>query len=255
MYIVNVPRKHSWLHPAYCCSVTQSCLTLCDSTDCSMPGLSVPHHLLKFAQCPCSCPLHQRCHPAISSSDALFSFCPQSFPALGTFPMSQLFISDKQNIGPSASASVLPKIIQGLLPLRLIYLNIWYPCYPKDSQESSPAPQFKDINSSVLHLHGSLPCCAERACVTRWIYEPCHANPRQIGHGGDFWQNWRNEWQTTPVYLPWEPHELYKRASNLVSVFSTHKIVEIFSISLCLKFQDLDGTTEQKYTRSLTHSW
>ena len=38
--------------------------------------------------CPSSCPLHQWCHPAISSSDALFSFCPQSFPASGTFPMS-----------------------------------------------------------------------------------------------------------------------------------------------------------------------
>ena len=136
-----------------------------------------------------------------------------------------------------------------------ISLNIWYPCYPKDFQESSSAPQFEDISSSVLHLHGSLPCCGERACVTRWSYKPCHVNPRQIGHAGDFWQNWRNEWQTTPVYLPWEPHELYKRASNWVSVFSTHKIVEIFSISLCLKFQVLDGTTEQKYTRSLTHSW
>ena len=40
--------------------------------------------------CPNSCPLHWWCHPAISSSDALFSFCPQSFPASGTFPVSQL---------------------------------------------------------------------------------------------------------------------------------------------------------------------
>ena len=38
--------------------------------------------------CPSSCPLHQWCHPAISPSDALFSFCPQSFPTSGTFPMS-----------------------------------------------------------------------------------------------------------------------------------------------------------------------
>ena len=41
--------------------------------------------------CPSSRPLHRWCHPAISSSDTLFSFCPQSFPASGTFPMSQLF--------------------------------------------------------------------------------------------------------------------------------------------------------------------
>ena len=66
---------------------------------------------------PSSCPLHQWCHPAISSSDALFSFCPQSFPASGTFPMSQLFASDGQNIGVSASASVFPMNIQDWFPL------------------------------------------------------------------------------------------------------------------------------------------
>ena len=69
--------------------------------------------------CPSSCPLHWWCHPAISSSDALFSFCPQSFPASGTFPMSQLFMPDDQNTGVSASASVLPRSIQGWFPLRL----------------------------------------------------------------------------------------------------------------------------------------
>ena len=61
---------------------------------------------------PSSCPLHQWCHPAISSSDALFSFRPQSFPASGTFPLSQLFASDGQNIGVLASASDLPMNIQ-----------------------------------------------------------------------------------------------------------------------------------------------
>ena len=61
--------------------------------------------------------LHQWCCSDISSSDALFSFCPQSFPASGTFPMSHLFVSDDQN--PEASASVLPGNIQGWSPLRL----------------------------------------------------------------------------------------------------------------------------------------
>ena len=69
--------------------------------------------------CPSSCPLHQWRQLAISSSDALFSFCPQSFPAPGTFPMSWLFTSDDQNTGASVSASVLPTIIQGWFPLRL----------------------------------------------------------------------------------------------------------------------------------------
>ena len=68
--------------------------------------------------CPSLCSLHRRCHPAISPSDALFSFCPPSFPASGTFPMS-LFPSDDQNTGALASAPVLPVIIQGWFSLRL----------------------------------------------------------------------------------------------------------------------------------------
>ena len=67
--------------------------------------------------CPGSCPLHQWCHPVISSSDVLFSFCLQSSPSSGTFPMSQLFHSDDQNTG--ASASFLPMAIQGWFPLTL----------------------------------------------------------------------------------------------------------------------------------------
>ena len=68
--------------------------------------------------CPSSCPLHQWYHPAISSSDALCSFCPQSFPALGTFPMSRLFTSPAQITRASASTSVLLMNIQGWFPLR-----------------------------------------------------------------------------------------------------------------------------------------
>ena len=69
--------------------------------------------------CPSSYPLNQRCHPTISSSVSPFSFCLQSFPVLGSFSMSQLFTSGGQNIGASASASVLPNSIQGWFPLRL----------------------------------------------------------------------------------------------------------------------------------------
>jgi len=69
--------------------------------------------------CPSSCPLHWCCHPAILSSDTLFSFCPQSFLASGTFPMSQLFASSDQNTGASASALILPMSIQGWFPVRL----------------------------------------------------------------------------------------------------------------------------------------
>ena len=57
------------------------------------------------------------CHPAISSSVVPFSFCPQSFPALGCFPMSQFFPSGGQSIGVSASTSVLPMNTQDWSPL------------------------------------------------------------------------------------------------------------------------------------------
>ena len=64
-----------------------------------------------------SCPLSQRCHPTISSSVVPFSFCPQSFPASGSFQMSQIFASGGQSIGASASTSVLPKNTQDWSPL------------------------------------------------------------------------------------------------------------------------------------------
>ena len=66
---------------------------------------------------PNPCPLSQWCHPTISSSVIPFSSCPQSFPASGSFQMSQLFPSGGQSIGLSASVSVLPMNIQGWLPL------------------------------------------------------------------------------------------------------------------------------------------
>ena len=67
--------------------------------------------------CSNSCPLSQWCHPTISSSVIPFSSCSLSFPALRSFPMSQLFTSHGQSI--EASASVLPMNIQDWFPLEL----------------------------------------------------------------------------------------------------------------------------------------
>ena len=64
-----------------------------------------------------SCPLNHWCHPTISSSVVPFSSCLQSFPASGSFPMSQLFASGGQSIGVLASASVLPVNSQDWFPL------------------------------------------------------------------------------------------------------------------------------------------
>ena len=74
--------------------------------------------------CSSSCPLHWWCHPTISSSDALF-FCPQSFPAWETFPMSQLFSSDDQNTGVSASASALPMSNSGWISLKIDWFHLF----------------------------------------------------------------------------------------------------------------------------------
>ena len=95
-----------------------------------------------------SCPLSQWCHPTISTSVVPF-FCPQSFSASGSFPMSWLIASDSQIIGASALASVLPMYIQGWFPLGLtglISLQL------RVSQESFPAPQYENISTLALSL-------------------------------------------------------------------------------------------------------
>ena len=68
------------------------------------------------------CPFSRWCHPTISSSVIPFSSCPQSFPASGSFPTSQLFASGGQTAGAPVSASVFVVNIQGRFPLGLIGL-------------------------------------------------------------------------------------------------------------------------------------
>ena len=112
-------------------------------------------HGLQHARVPCSspsprvcsnsCPLCKWCYLNISSSVTLFSFCCHSFPA--SFAVNWLFVSGGQSIG--ASALVLPMNIQDWFPLGL---TVWSPCNPWDSQKFSLAPQFQNINSSVLSL-------------------------------------------------------------------------------------------------------
>ena len=96
--------------------------------------------------CSNSCPLSRWCHPNISSSVIPFSSHIQSFPASGSFPNNQLFALGDQSIGVSASASVLPMNTQDWSPLGW---TDWI-LQSRDSQESSPTPQFKGINSSAL---------------------------------------------------------------------------------------------------------
>ena len=93
----------------------------------SVMSSSLQPHGLQHTRLPCpsptpgvysnSCPSSRWCHPTISSTVVPFSSHIQSFPASGSFPMSQFFTSGDKNIGVSASASVLPMNIQGWSPL------------------------------------------------------------------------------------------------------------------------------------------
>ena len=97
-------------------SSPHSCLTLCNPMDCSMSGLPV-HHPPTPRVYPHSCLLSQWYHPTISSSVIPFFFHLQSFPASGSFQMSQLFTSGGPSIGVSASKLVLPMNTQDWSPL------------------------------------------------------------------------------------------------------------------------------------------
>ena len=125
-------------------SVAQSCPTL-------------QPHGLQHTRLPCpsptpraysnSSPSHWWCHSTISSSVTLFSSRLQSFPASGSFPMSQFFPSGGQSIGVSTSASVLPMNIQDWFPLGW---TGWISLQSKGLSRIFSTPQFKSINSSVL---------------------------------------------------------------------------------------------------------
>ena len=116
-------------------------------------------HELQHARPPClspspgvhsdSHPSSPWCHPAISSSVVPFSSCPQSLPGSESFPMSQLFSWGGQSTG--VSFSIIPSKETPRADLLQNGL-VGSPCCPRDSQESSPTPQFKSINSSVLSV-------------------------------------------------------------------------------------------------------
>jgi len=116
-------------------------------------------HGMQHARLPCplptpgaysnSCPLSQWCHPTISSSVVPFAPCLQSFPTSGSFQMNQFLASGGQSTRVSASASVLPWIFR----TDFLYDGlVGSSCCLRDSQESSPTPQFKSLNSLVLRF-------------------------------------------------------------------------------------------------------
>ena len=117
-----------------------------EAVDCSTPGLSITNagSLLKLMFIESVMPSNHLilCLP--------FSIHLQTFPASGSFQMSQFFVSGGQSIRVSASASVLPMNIPDFLPGELV----GSPCSPRDSQESSPThPKYYRTSPEVFILH------------------------------------------------------------------------------------------------------
>ena len=128
-----------------CCSVAQSCPILYGPMDCGMPGFPVPHHVPEFAQ------VHvhwvdddiQRSHP----------LSPPSPHALNLSWHQGLFqqVSSSHQEANVLELHLQHEAFQWIFRVDFLYnWLIWSPCCPRDSQESSPTPQFKSINSLVL---------------------------------------------------------------------------------------------------------
>ena len=140
--VANVTEEVNWISIHFSRSVVSNSLRLHEPQHARPPCPSPTPGVH-----PNPCPLCRWCHLAISSSVVLFSFCPQCFPASGSFQMSQLFPSDGQSIG--ASASVLPMNIQDWFPLQWL---VWSLCSQRDFQEYSPGLQFESNSSLMLSL-------------------------------------------------------------------------------------------------------
>ena len=140
---------------------------------CSVRSDSLQPHGLQHARPPCpspnagdnsnSCPLSRWCHPMISSSVVPFFSCPQSFPASGSFLMSQLFASGGQSIGASASALVLPMNIQDWFPLGLTGLISLQPKWL--------ARVFSNTTVQKHQLFGTQPCLWSNSHIHTWLLE------------------------------------------------------------------------------------
>ena len=142
-----------------CCSVAKSCLTLCDPVDCSTLGAFVLHYLnlLRFVSIESMIPSN---HLILCFS---LLFCLQSFPASGSFPMSQLFTSGGQSFGVSASASVLPMNIQVWFSLGLTDLLSW--------QSKGLSRVFSNTTVQKHQFFGAQPSLWSNSYICTWVLD------------------------------------------------------------------------------------
>ena len=133
-----------------CCSVIQSCLTLCNPMDCSMPGFPLLHHLLELAQTHVQSVMASNnpvlCHPLL----LLISIFP-SIRLFSNTPISWIFVSGGQSIGVSASASSLSNEYSWLISLRIDWFDL-----PEVQGTVKSLHQHHSSKASILHAQPSL---------------------------------------------------------------------------------------------------
>ena len=143
-------------------SVTQSCLTLCNPMDGSTPGFPVYHHLQSLLKL-------KSIRSVMPSNHLILCFplllLPWIFPNITSFPISQLFESGGQGIGASAEA------FQWIFKVDFLYdWLIGSPCCPRDSEESSLAPQFESIDFLALSLLYGYMTTGKTIVLTIWTF-------------------------------------------------------------------------------------
>ena len=156
--------------------------------DCSMPGLPCPSPSPRV--CSNSCPSSRWCHPSISFSVTHFSFCLQSFPASGSFPMNQFFPSGGQSIWVSASPTVLAVNTQDWFPLELMGLMA---LQSKGLLRDFSSTTFEGLSSLALSLfmvqlsNPYMTTGKKKIALTIQIFQ-------------------RRQWHPTPVLFPGKSH-------------------------------------------------
>ena len=172
----------STMHPLLCCSVAKSGLTLCDPMDCSTLGFPVFHYLPELAQ--------THVHWVSDAIQPTHPLSPPSPPAFN-LPQHQGLLKWVSSLHQVAKGLELlqHQCFQWIFRINLLKDGlVGSPCSPRDSQESSPAPQFKCISSSVLSLLlWYNPCYVliqkgggngeerkERSSVAHWCFPPEH---------------------------------------------------------------------------------
>ena len=149
-------------------SVAQSGPTLCDPMNRSTPGLPVHHQLPS----PNSCPLSRWCHPTILSSVVPFSSCPNPHQHQGLFQ----WVSSSHQVAKVLEFQLQHQSLQWTPRTDLLQDGlVGSPCSPRDSQDSSPTPQFKSINSLALSFLCSPTLTSNMTtgktiALTRWIF-------------------------------------------------------------------------------------